>query len=403
VAGALVLGALLNGATTLRAWHGFTVSFAAARADASWANLFNPLVLPEYLPALLTLSVSAARNLGPWLGWPLTAALLLGLGLVLRSARDRFGFVALFAGSLLLIAYTVAEDFAYGWQKSVQFAGVFVALLLPASLDALHRARTGAAAWRRLCTAALAGVAAFGAFAAVMEFREGYKWSDRKMLSADWFGLRSHVGENLRGSTVLVEPATFRMAFFHGMWAAYFLRDAHIYYAARGEENGGYLRFHVRDERHPGMGRPAGFLVSRAWGDTFDANSPRILTGRQYVLLQKSNRVLALSGVKPLNGVPDSAGEVMHFEILAHSPGNLLLDLQPKGGDATREVTWSITRTGEEGPPYAVTVSGPPPWRLRVPLLPKQRNRIDITGRGVAAAPSETPFAIRSVRIEDAP
>lgn len=403
VAAAIILGALLNGATTLRAWHGFLASFAAARADTSWANLFNPLILPEYLPALASLSVPAARSLGHWLGWPLTLAFVLAIALLIRGARDRVGLAAVFAGSILLIGYTIAEDFAYGWQKSVQFAGVFFSMAFPAAaLDALQRARSGGMAWRRIVTAALAGVALYLGYATAMEIREGYKWSNRKVISADWFKLRSHVGEHLRGQTVLIEPATFRMAFFHGMWAAYFLRDSHIYYAARGDENGGYLRFYVRTEHHPEMPAPQAYLVSRAWGDGFDANSPRILTGREYVLLQKSNRVLGLSGFQPVNGMPDFAGASIRLEILPHSPGNLLLDLTPRGDGPPPTLAWKVGRLAA-GEAFTTTVSGPPPWRLKIPLAARQRNQVDLVAESPDGSPLPAQFIVRGLRIEDAP
>lgn len=403
VAGAVVLGVLLNGATTLRAWHGFLASFAAARADTSWANLFNPLILAEYLPALATLSVPAARSLGPWFGWPLTVAFACGIGLMFRFARDRTGLAAVFAGSVLLVAYTIVADFAYGWQKSVQFAGVFFGLAFPAAtLDALDRARRGNGARRRAGTAALAAVAVFLGYATAMEIREGYKWSNRKVISADWFKLRSQVAESLRGATVLVEPATFRMAFFHGMWSAYFLRDARIYYAERGDENGGYLRYYVHTEADPEMPPPAGYLVSRSWGDSFDANSPRILTGREYVLLQKSNRVLGLSGFQPGNGRPDFAEGALHLEILPHSPGVLRLELAPRDDGPPPDLAWRIARAAGADT-FTATVAGPPPWRMEIPLAVGQRNRIELTAESAAGARLPAQYIVRGLRIEDAP
>jgi hypothetical protein len=403
VAAAVILGALLNAATTLRAWHGFMASFAAARADTSWANLFNPLILPEYLPALASLSVPAARSLGHWLGWPLTLAFALAIGLMFRGARDRLGLAAVFAGSVLLIAYTIAEDFAYGWQKSVQFAGVFFSMAFPAAaLDALHRARNGSVHWQRLVTVALAGIALYLGYATAMEIREGYKWSNRKVISADWFKLRSHVGEHLRGRPVLIEPATFRMAFFHGMWAAYFLRDGHIYYAARGDENGGYLRFYVRTEADPEMPPPNAYLVSRPWGDGLDANSPRILTGREYMLLQKSNRVLALRGFQPGNGMPDFAGGSIHLEILPHSPGNLLMELTPRGDGPAPHLVWKAGRTAGTDS-FTTSVSGPPPWRIRIPLAALQQNQVDLVAESVDGTPLPAQYLVRGLRIEDSP
>lgn len=405
VAGAILLGGLLNPASTARAYHGFIESFSIARADTTWANLFNPLVYAEYVPALATLSVSAARDLGQWLGWPVTLAIVVSVGCMFRYARDRFGLAAVFASTLLLITYTVMKDFSYGWQKSVQFAGVFFGMAFPAAaLDGLNRARAaGPTWWRRLGTTGLAGLAAFLCYATIMEFRQGYKWSDRKVISADWFKLRDYAGEHIRGATVLVEPAAFRMAFFHGMWAAYFLRDSHIYYATRGEENGGYLRNGVYTELHPGMSVPAAYLVGRVWADTFDANSPRLLTGRDFTLLQKSNRVFEMAGVTPLNGLPDYASDAVHLEILPHSSGNLLLELEPRELQLIPTAEWNLVRSAAGAADFNATVSGPPPWRLKIPLVASQRNRITVALTGEEEPPGEFPFIVRSLRIEDGP
>ncbi|AOS44929.1 hypothetical protein Verru16b_01998 [Lacunisphaera limnophila] len=405
VASAIILGFLLNAASTLRAVHGFMASLAIARADTNWANLFNPLVVAEYLPALATLSVGAARDLGPWLGWPLSLAIVVGLGCMFRFARDRFGLAAVFASTLLLIGYTLIHDFSYGWQKSVQFAGVFFGMAFPAAvLDGLNRARaTGPVIWRRLTTAGLAGLAAFLVFATAMEFREGYKWSDRKVISADWFKLRELAGETLRGKTVLVEPATFRMAFFHGMWAAYFLRDSHLYYAARGEENGGYLRNGVHTELHPDMPAPAAYLVSRLWADTFDANTPRLLTGREFTLLQKRNRVLAMDGVQPLNGPPDNASGSITLEIEPHSAAHLLLTLTPRPRDSTLTGRWAVARRAAGHPDFTTELAGPPPWAVRLPLIPSVVNQLSLHFTSAGEPPGPATFQVRGLRIEDAP
>ncbi len=405
VAGAIILGALLNPASTIRGWNGFMASLSIARADTSWANLFSPLVLAEYIPALATLSVSAARFLDPWLGWPVSLAIVVGTGFMFRHARDRFGMAAVFASTVLLVGYTVIWDFSYGWQKSVQFAGVFFGMAFPAAaLDGLNRARLAAAGgWRRLWTAGVAGLGVFLVFATIMEFRQGYKWSDRKVISADWFTLRQRAGETLRGATVLVEASSFRMAFFHGMWAAYFLRDSHIYYGVRGEENGGYLRTGIRNELHPDMPAPAAYLVGRLWADTFDANSPRILTGREFTLLQKSNRVPVISGVQPLNGPPDYGSSDIALEIVPHSAGNLLVEIALREPDTTPAGEWRVARQVEGADAFAETLAGPPPWRVRVPLVEDRRNQITLNHTGGAFPREEMKFVLRGLRIEAAP
>lgn len=401
-AAVILAGLAVNPATTFRAGYGFVASFASARADSSWANLFNPLALPEYIPALVTLSISGSKELN-LAGWLLSLVIVAAFGLAVRASRDRYGLLAGLAGGAALLAYTLATDFAYGWQKTVQFSGLFVALVFPAAaVEALWNLRPAAPVARRLANAALGGLLLFLGFATVMNCRDSYKWSDRKVISADWFALREESRGELRQKPVLVEAATFRMAFFHGMWAAYFLPESPLYFGARGEESGGYLRAWVVNEQHAAIPPPAAVLVGRLWADTLDANSPRLLTGREYALLQRSNRMLGMAGVFPLNGPPDHANHRFTFDLLPHSPSRLVLELVP-GGHGRPPAEWSVLRQVEGAPDLTQQVAGTGAWRFVVPLVPGRRNQLTFgNGREVVTG-NALPFAIRQLRIEDEP
>ncbi|MES1168646.1 MAG: hypothetical protein ABUL61_05705, partial [Oleiharenicola lentus] len=172
----LLAGLALNPATTIRAVYGFRASFSIARADVNWANLFNPLERAEFLPGLISLSVSGAKELGWWFGWPLSALIIAVFILIVRRSRDRFGLCVGLAGSLVLAGYTLVTGFAYGWQKTVQFSGIFFSLAFPAAaFDVLWgQLRTGAVWPRRLATAALGALAIFLAYATVMNCRDIY-------------------------------------------------------------------------------------------------------------------------------------------------------------------------------------------------------------------------------------
>ncbi len=402
---ALAAGLLLNPATTVRAVQGFLASFKMARADANWANLFNPLELAEYVPALFTLSISGSKELGWWFGWPLSALMLTLISAAVRRSTDPFGLCAALAGSMALLGYTLITGFAYGWQKTVQFSGIFVALLFPVAvveLLARHRVATTGTG-RRLTNASLAVVAVFMLYANFMNCRDTYKWSDRKVISADWFDLREQSRGALMDSPVLIEAATFRMAFFHGMWAAYFLPESHVYFGARGEESGGYLRNWVVNEQSKPIPPPAAVLVGRLWGDTFDANSPKILTGREFVLLQKSNRMFAMTGVQPVNGPPDYFSDAASFDLLPHSTSHLQLELAPrKSADAPKGV-WKISRRTEGQEDFLREITTPPPWRIRIPLAAGQRNRIELNFVHEGAPLDTTAFQVLTLRVTDAP
>jgi len=399
----LLAGFAFNPATTVRGVRGFLASLSIARIDTNWANLFAPLDLSEYIPALITLSVSGSKELEWWLGVPLSGLILVVFGLILRRSRDRFGLGACLAGSLALLVYTLVNNFSYGWQKTVQFSGIYFALMFPvAAIDVLWNQRAAAAS-RRMVTAALAALIIFLGFATVMNFRDIYKWSNRKVISADWFALRDLSRTTLHQAPVLIEAGSFRMAFFHGMWAAYFLTDSHIYFGGRGEESGGYLRSGIINEQNQPIPTPAAVLVGSKWAGAFDANSPRLLTGREYVLLGKSNRVFKLGGVTPLNGVPDYANAAVTMEISPHSRSRLVLELAPRAKVGWPAGEWKLTRHADGTDDFTASVSGPSPWRLMIPLVEGRRNLVAINLAGHAGPPDEFSFILRELRIEDGP
>ncbi|RXK53213.1 hypothetical protein ESB00_16070 [Oleiharenicola lentus] len=402
---ALLAGALLNPATTVRAIQGFLASFNLARENENWANLFNPLELAEYVPAFFTLSIPGSKELGWWFGWPLSALMLGLVGVAVRRSSDPFGLCAALAGSLVLLGYTLGTGFAYGMQKTVQFSGIFVVLLFPVAvveLLARRRATTSGRA-HRLTTATLAVVGGFMVYANFMNCRDTYKWSDRKVISADWFDLREQSRGALMDAPVLVEAASFRMAFFHGMWAAYFLPESHLYFGARGQESGGYLRDWVVNEQKLPIPIPSAVLVGRLWGDTFDANSPKILTGREFVLLQKSNRMFAMEGVQPLNGPPDHFSDTAAFDLLPHSPSILLVELAPRKNTIAPSGAWQLTRRTDGQADFQAELSTPPPWRIRIPLVAGQRNRIEFHFAHAGGPLGPTAFQVQSLRVENAP
>lgn len=400
-AGSVILGLALNCATTVRAFHGFLASFGMARADQNWANLFNPLDPSGYIPALVSLSVPAARSLSPWLGWPLSLLLLGATALLVRRARDWFGLLAIFSGSAALIIYTVVTDFAYGWQKSAQFAGVFFAMAFPAALvQALVATGPGAGRlMRRIGLLAAVALLAFMTFATAMNFRETYKWSDRKIISADWFALRDQSRAALREAPVLIEAASFRMAFFHGMWAAYFLTDSHIYFGTRGDESGGYLRNEVINEGTHEIPPPAAILMGRAWADALDAGSPRLLTGREYVLLSRANRVFSFAGVFPFSGLPDGASPHITLQIKPINTSTLRFELSPRAPEDRLERTWKIHRRAEAGNEYSGEITGVPPWHIEVPMVALQKQSVTIELAASDGLAEEYPFKLSDLRI----
>jgi hypothetical protein len=395
-------GLVLNPATLLRAIQGFTYTFELARQNADWVNIFGSLAPSQYLPSLLTLSLPSAKFLGNTLSLLGSLLSIVAAGFAFRRAHDRFGALASLSGGALLLVYTVATGFHYGWQKTALFSGVFLAALMPvAAIDPGGRACPNTRAWRASATILASGIAALFALALAFHQLELEKWSRRKALTSDWLVLRDFARESLNERTVVVDGATFPMTFFHSMWAAYFMPDAKLIYAARGEANGGYLHHVVLRESSSAETRAA-VLVGAEWARTFDANSPSLLTGKDFALMRVANRVPALHGFFPDTGVPERAGSRLALEVRPHKRSSLHLTLAPSDLLDASPSSWQITLHTEGSLVFETTMSGPPPWNFVVPLAPAQSHHIELIA---TPEPSQDsfPYRVTTLRIADAP
>ena len=404
VAGAFIVATLINPASTLRAYSGFINSFMTARANQNWANLFEPLAPTEYLPAMLTLCVRAGRDIGPIFGALFSIGAIVCLILLVRKSRDRYGAIAMTAGTLVLIAYTLETKFNYGWQKAIQFGGIFCAALVPvAMVDYLSTSSLAPSKRDYLKRIGLVALLAFCGYATALNIFEEYKWSKQKLITQDWFNARDFAREHLRNAPVLIDGASFRMAFFHGMWATYFLPESEVYFAGRGKENGGYVRDIVINEATSKIPAPQAYLVSRAWADTFDANSHRLFLGDTVALLGEANRVSNWTGFTPENGVPLFVQETSILQIRPHSRSRLLLSLAPSTRKTSDTAHWKVTRKSAGGVPFAAELSGQAPWIFSVPLEPNVENDVEFSVVNPTGAHDLfPPYSVRSLRVESA-
>jgi hypothetical protein len=389
-----VLGLALNPATALRAYHGFLGSFQAARADRNWANIFAHLGPSQFLPALVTVSVPMAIYLGAIPCLAASAVLLSAAVPAFRRARDRFGAAASLSGGALLAAYTIHTGFHYGWQKTALFSGPFLVAILPiAALDACWKARGWVGRGLALCvTLVLATGVAFQA----MEIK---KWSGRKFLDRDLLGLRAAAGLQA-GDTIVVDSATFGMSHFYGMWPAYFLPDHRLLYSRRGLASGAYPGNGVPTESDPWLAGSRLALVSPEWAKSFDANSERMYSSREAVLLRSANRVTRLDGLSPETGVPVTSGSRITIEIVPHSRSELRLTLAPSEAGPMALTSWRVRRNLPSAAEFVVDVGGAPPWRIAIPLEPAQPNQIEILALPAHAVGSST-FEISGIAVID--
>jgi hypothetical protein len=407
-AGAILAGFAVNWVTSVRAIHGFLTSFAAARADAQWGDLFRALSPAEFVPALTTLIVSASTFLNVWLGAPLSLFIVFLLVLMLRRARDPLGLGMALAGSALLLTYTAGTGFVYGWQKTIQFGGIIIGALFPAGgLIVLQQVwREAAPGLRRHAAAAgISVLVLYYGYATYEGAHSTYSWARAKGIQREVFDLRDSGVKELNGGRMLVIAESFRMAFFDGMWAAYCLPHADLIYSARGHEAGGYLRASVLTYRPGDQPPPDAIYVSRAWADSIDANSDRLIDGKTCAVLRATNHVLGLEGFHPENGVPDGMSPHATLTLRPHTDSWLHLVLAPRPGIplASPVVAVACRHSTGEKPAFQTRLEGAPPWRLAVPLQAAIDNRIEIDVTIATPASGKPPVRIEQLRITNQP
>lgn len=295
VAGATFAAILLNPASTIRGWNGFKCSLDSANHPERWPGIFDGVSPFAQVPALATLSERLGHNLGAIGGTLVTIGFGGAMVYVLIRARDRFGALALFAGVVVMLVFAAVTGFGYGWQKSVQFSAIFISALSCAAVTYAFDGRGDAARWVRVPR--LAGAVAMLALLATATLANGrdvQRWSARKVITAEWFDLRSYARRSLRNMPVLVDSATFPTPFFYGMWATYFMMDSRVYFAASDPGSAGYLRGALLEAPPNYLPPPRAVLVAGHAAET--AKSEPLWSARSVGLLEGRLRPRGLDG-----------------------------------------------------------------------------------------------------------
>lgn len=386
LAGGFALGVLANPVVAERALRAFTRSLQMARFETNWANIVAAAGPEGFLPALLTLSTKTGHELGAVPGAIATALIVAGALLTWRRARDRYGVAALFAGAAALAVYTLATGFVYGWQKTAQFSGVFVAAIFPVGLvAALAQAR--GPAWRSWLATGV--VAIFFGFSLTITQLDLLKWSGRKQLHAEWTRLDSLAPS--AGEIVTIDAATFPQPFFYGMWSAYFLRAHSFVFAARGgAEASGYLRGSVRTEAATPTRGP--ILVSREWADAVVPATPRLAEGAEFALLVPAERILILDGAEPKFGVPRTVASRFQMRVRTIHQARLEIEIAAPG-PGTPSGIWEAR--GANDAPRAFRWKGGR-WHATLPLPANAEQTIECAYRPTdpaQAVPSTFPLS----------
>lgn len=404
ITAAVLGGLLINPISTWRAFHGFLASFAFARADGGWPNIFSVLSPLSYFPASLTLATNLLDDWSPIWGAVWTLLLLASVALAWRCARDRWLAVASISGFLALVIYTLATDFSYGWQKASQFSGLALAALFPFGVMS---------GWMnapiRLRLVKLAGAAAccFLAFrAAHSHVQFAIRVAAEKGITATMLDVR----ESALGRTpdpVLVIGDTFRAPYFQSMWAMYLFSNGEILCPEGAAHDGGYLTDHVGryDPTHPPPN--AGHYIGREWADAFCTDLERTAQDRVYALLPTINHVRLLQGFDPrhdlggLKGVPKLAGRALKLAVRPVHDGVLELTLRP----FDRDQRWSgtlMTRAAAETRSSAILADPDGRLVIRAELMAGIETLVEVdlsTDTPAGRLHGEYPFAVEQIRL----
>lgn len=402
---AVAAGFVVNWVTTVRAVHGFIQSFISARADAHWGDLFHDVTRTEMPSALTTLVPTASIVLGSAIGAGLVILLAVAFVVLLTKARDRLGLCMALGGSLLLLAYTIDTHFIYGWQKTVEFGGIVIAAVFPAGCIAALRLWWPAArtTWRSRGAAATAGLLVlFYGFATWEGAYQTYYWAKHKQILSEVFDLRDSSLPALNGGRVLVISESFLMSFFHSMWSTYCLPRANLVFSGTDPKDaGGYLRPDVRLYQVGDKPPPTAVYESRAWADSFDANSARLLEGESFAVLRQTNYVLHDQGLFPDTGPPRYMALSVDTTLLPHSKSWLHLDVTLRDIDLATptaiDVSNELPGTGKTI--YKKSSRSAPPWRIDIPLRAGVANRIRIALKPDKPLILGYPLLIKSIKV----
>ena len=317
---------------------------------------------------------------------------------IVRRAHDKVAAIASLSSLMLLIGYTFATDFNYGWQKAGQFSGVVLAGFFSfGSFFALAPFKAWRSSIPRLAATTI--ITGLMAYATIWGCARSYYWAGLKGIDRSFFSLRDQSRTELRAQSVEVVSATFYRPFFYSMWAVYALPDSVVTFDQRGDEQGGYLQGHLPrpESASPVTIRPRVYLVSRSWADTFDATSARLSSGSQHALLLHTNKVTAQSGVFPLSGVPERAKPQFSFTLLPYADGIFEMDIEVQPTDLETTASLTVSYGNPHDNDSWKTLQSEYPWRVRLPVRGGAECQIKVAS--TISSQAEYPLRLSRIRL----
>jgi hypothetical protein len=153
-------------------------------------------------------------------------------------------------------------------------------------------------------------------------------------------------------------------------------------------------------------------FVGRAWAETFDANSRRLLEGTDFALLEQTNRVLERHGFLPEDrSTPMSLARHATLRLRPHHDAWLHLTLRPR--DPVRwksgaQLLIESQAETETQPASRFQFTEAAPWKIALPLKAGVITTVTLEIVGEAAGScgesnGEGPVQITSLRIAAEP
>lgn len=396
------VGFCLNPVTTVRLWSGIENSIGQAQDDSAWANIFSRVTYAGYLPSLITLGVPSIRLYG--LAGGLIASVAVGVSTVLifKLTPRRLELFFSVAGFLALLAYTVVMSFGYGWQKSVQFFGIPLAVIFPMLFVGIMEERWRVFAAHRWTLAALLGTLVVMAHSMVGVAWENLKSASRKGITQPMLTYRERAAAEFPHQPVYVDGATFRAAFFESMWSACLFPENPLVFVSREEEAGGYLRDFVSLDNPTEETTAGRYYVGARWARAFDYNPVPLVKDRVGVVLKEHNLVTEFSGFYHVVGVPDMCNAEFSFTMYPYADGWLEFALEPNGKAMANCELKGIIVTSAGTQPLAAKPDGKGRLVVRFPLTAKTRNAITVAisgGPKIDPDVDDPPYPFRIVGI----
>ncbi len=400
----VVLGGLcLNPVTTMRTWNGMLNSLNQVHQDANWANLFARLSFAGYVPSLITLAMPSMRLYGMIGGAVASIAVLTSCVLVIRSSPRQNILLISLSGFAVLLLFTAATSFSYGWQKSAQFFGIHLAVLFPVLLSGTVQDAFHPPGFRRLPRWALLATLVVMVHGILGNTADNLKTAGTKGLTRQLLALRDRVASELPGQTCYVDGATFRAAFFQSMWSARIFARNPIVFLSRQEQAGGYLRDSVNQASAAPSSPDTLYYVDAAWAQAFDYEPDSLVNDRVGVLIRQHNLVTEMTGFYRTTGIPDYAEASFALTICPVTDGWLELTLTPEGETESRCRLQGLVTTNTGVDSIKVALDSKNQLVARFPLKAGTPNHLvaHIEGAPTFKAESgQTRYPFRVVRIK---